>query len=54
MTFDPVTGVFRGIPAQTDVTIYAMAIKEYRNGVLIGQVERDMMLLQDWNSLFLY
>ncbi len=44
MTFDPVTGVFRGIPAQTDVTIYAMAIKEYRNGVLIGQVERDMML----------
>ncbi|HRH67846.1 MAG TPA: PKD domain-containing protein, partial [Bacteroidia bacterium] len=31
-------------PTQTDVTVFAVLVNEYRNGVLIGQVERDIQL----------
>lgn len=44
MTFNPVTGIFRGIPSTTDISIYALMINEFRNGVLIGQVVRDITL----------
>ncbi len=47
MTFDPQTGIFRGIPSQSDVSIYAVLVSEYRNGILIGQIERDMMLTSE-------
>ncbi len=44
MTFNPTTGIFRGIPSQTDVSIYAILVNEFRNGILIGQTERDMIV----------
>jgi gliding motility-associated-like protein len=44
MTFSPSNGDFRMKPSQTDVTILAILVNEYRNGVLIGQVERDIQI----------
>ena len=44
ISFDPVTGDFCFIPSQVDVSIFAVLVNEYRNGVLIGQVERDVQL----------
>ena len=31
-------------PTQVDISVYAILVSSYRNGELIGQVERDMML----------
>ncbi|MBK6988495.1 MAG: T9SS type A sorting domain-containing protein [Bacteroidetes bacterium] len=45
MSFNPVTGVLSGNPVQADFSVYAILVNEYRNGVLIGQVERDLSLI---------
>ncbi|MFN8145353.1 MAG: PKD domain-containing protein [Bacteroidia bacterium] len=42
--FNSVTGDICMTPTQTDVTVFAVLVNEYRNGVLIGQVERDIQL----------
>ncbi len=44
MSFNSLTGDFCMNPIQIDVTVLAVLVKEYRNGVLIGQVERDIQL----------
>ncbi|MFM9050896.1 MAG: PKD domain-containing protein, partial [Bacteroidota bacterium] len=42
--FDPRTGDICMDPTQLEVTVFAVLVSEYRNGVLIGQVERDIQL----------
>lgn len=44
ITFNPLTGDVCMTPTQADISIFAMLISEYRNGVLIGQVERDIQI----------
>lgn len=44
MTFNPATGDFCMTPTQIDVTVMAVQVDEYRNGVLIGSVERDIQI----------
>ena len=44
MSFNPNNGDFRMNPTQIDVTVLAILVNEYRNGILIGQVERDIQL----------
>ncbi|REK08026.1 MAG: PKD domain-containing protein [Bacteroidetes bacterium] len=44
VSFNPITGDICMVPTQTDVTVFAVLVSEYRNGVLIGQVERDIQL----------
>ncbi len=44
MTFNSATGDFCMNPTQADVTVLAVLVSEYRNGILIGQVERDIQL----------
>ncbi len=44
MSFNPATGDFCMTPTLADVTILAILVNQYRNGVLIGQVERDIQL----------
>lgn len=44
VSFNPVSGDVRMTPTQADVTVFAVLVNEYRNGVLIGQVERDIQL----------
>ncbi|MBP6335185.1 MAG: PKD domain-containing protein, partial [Bacteroidia bacterium] len=44
LTFNPATGDICMFPIQADVTVFAVLVSEYRNGVLIGQVERDIQL----------
>lgn len=44
MRFNATTGDFCMFPTQPDVTVMAVLVKEWRNGVLIGQVERDIQL----------
>ncbi|MFN8181302.1 MAG: PKD domain-containing protein [Bacteroidia bacterium] len=43
-SFNTSTGDFCITPTQQDVTVFAVLVNEYRNGVLIGQVERDIQL----------
>jgi gliding motility-associated-like protein len=44
MTFNTSTGEFRIAATQPEVTIMAVLVSEWRNGVLIGQVERDIQI----------
>ncbi|HRH65723.1 MAG TPA: T9SS type A sorting domain-containing protein [Bacteroidia bacterium] len=44
VTFNSTTGVMCMLPTQTDVTVFAILVSEYRNGVLIGETERDVQL----------
>ncbi len=44
MQFDPNTGDFCMTPQQLQVTVMAVLVKEYRNGVLIGSVVRDIQI----------
>ncbi|MEP7170908.1 MAG: PKD domain-containing protein, partial [Bacteroidota bacterium] len=44
MTFDPLSGDFCATPQSIQVTVMAVMVKEYRNGVLIGKVERDIQI----------
>jgi hypothetical protein len=43
-TFDPVTGNLCVTPNSPQVTVLAIVIEEYRNGVLIGSVVRDVQV----------
>jgi gliding motility-associated-like protein len=43
-SFNTVTGDICVTPQSMEVTVTAVLIKEYRNGVLIGSVERDLQL----------
>ncbi len=43
-SFNPVTGDICLNPQNIEVTVMAVLVKEYRNGVLIGSVERDLQL----------
>ena len=43
-TFNPQTGDICMSPTQLQVTIMAVLVREYRNGVLIGTVERDIQV----------
>ncbi|MBP6658062.1 MAG: gliding motility-associated C-terminal domain-containing protein [Bacteroidia bacterium] len=42
VTIDPVTGDITFTPTQTEVGVLSVLVQEYRNGVLIGSVIRDM------------
>lgn len=44
MQFDSNTGDFCITPQSLQVTVMAVLVKEYRNGVLIGTVERDIQI----------
>ncbi|MBA2349282.1 MAG: PKD domain-containing protein, partial [Solirubrobacterales bacterium] len=44
MTFDTQSGDFCITPQSLQVTVMAVLVSEYRNGVLIGQVERDLQI----------
>lgn len=45
LTFDPVTGQMSFTPNGTQVAAIAVRVDEYRNGVLIGSVIRDMQIV---------
>jgi gliding motility-associated-like protein len=42
--FNSISGDICMVPTRADVTVFAVLVSEYRNGVLIGQVERDIQL----------
>ena len=44
LSFNPRTGDICITPVAIEVTVMAVLVNEYRNGVLIGSVERDMQL----------
>jgi hypothetical protein len=43
-TFNPVNGQFCIDPTALDVGVMAFLVKEYRNNILIGEVERDVQI----------
>ena len=45
MSINSANGIVSGNPTHADFSVYALLINEYRNGVLIGQVERDLSLI---------
>jgi hypothetical protein len=47
VTLNNSTGELCLSSANTDVSTYALLVSEYRNGVLLGQVERDIMVSMD-------
>ncbi len=42
--FNSVTGELCMVPTQTDISVFAVLVSEYRAGVLVGQVERDVQI----------
>ncbi|MBL4755738.1 MAG: PKD domain-containing protein, partial [Flavobacteriales bacterium] len=44
VTIDPATGDVCMLPTAIDVTVMAILVEEYRGGVLIGSVERDIQV----------
>lgn len=44
LTFDATNGNFCVTPTQLEVTVMAVLVQEYRNGVLIGTVTRDIQI----------
>ncbi|TAH41908.1 MAG: PKD domain-containing protein [Bacteroidetes bacterium] len=44
MTFNSATGDICMTPTSLEITVMAVLVKEYRNGVLIGSVERDIQV----------
>lgn len=38
------SGLMCMVPTQPDVTVFAVLVSEFRNGILIGQIERDIQL----------
>ena len=44
VSFDSLSGLMCMTPTNTDVTVYAVLVSEFRNGILIGQIERDVDL----------
>lgn len=47
------TGLIEGMPVQSEATIYAVLVNEYRNGILIGQIERDLNFLIESSTNFI-
>lgn len=45
ITIESNTGLIEGVPTLEESSIYAILISEYRNGILVGQIERDMNFL---------
>ncbi len=45
LSFDSLNGEICMTPQQLQVTVMAVLVKDYRNGVLIGTVERDMQII---------
>jgi Secretion system C-terminal sorting domain len=45
ITIESNTGLIEGVPTMEESSIYAILINEYRNGILIGQIERDLNFL---------
>jgi gliding motility-associated-like protein len=43
-SFNPLTGDICLTPQSLEVTVMAVLVREYRNGILIGSVERDLQL----------
>jgi gliding motility-associated-like protein len=43
-TIDPNTGIVYFIPTQVQVGVMVVLVKEFRNGIQIGQVERDIQI----------
>lgn len=43
-TFNAITGDLCMTPIQSEVSVFAVLVSEYRNGVLVGQVERDIQI----------
>lgn len=44
ITINSTTGVVNFIPSQVQVAVICVLVREYRNGVLIGQVKRDIQI----------
>lgn len=44
ISIDGATGVINFIPSQIQVAVMCVLVREYRNGVLIGQVKRDIQI----------
>lgn len=44
LTIDPLTGILKCIPDKLGLFVFAYSVSEYRNGVKIGEVRRDMQL----------
>lgn len=45
VTFDSLSGVIVMNPTMLEQTVFAVEIREYRNGILIGSVTRDLQVL---------
>ncbi len=44
-TIDPVTGLLTGTPFTNGTFVFGICIREYRNGVLVGEVRRDFQFI---------
>ncbi len=44
VTFNSMTGDICMMPLQAEVSVFAVLVSEYRDGILIGQVERDIQI----------
>ena len=44
ITINSTTGVINFIPSQVQVAVMCVLVREYRNGLLIGQVKRDIQI----------
>jgi gliding motility-associated-like protein len=44
MTINPVTGQVRAVPASEGQFVYGICVKEYRNGVYIGETRREFQV----------
>ncbi|MEI6579336.1 MAG: hypothetical protein WCN92_07705, partial [Eubacteriales bacterium] len=42
---DPQTGDIQFRPMKSEVTVMVIKVKEYRNGVLIGEIRRDLQII---------
>lgn len=44
ITINPTTGIINFIPSQVQVAVICVLVTEYRNGIMIGQVKRDIQI----------
>lgn len=44
ITINSFTGIINFIPSQVQVAVMCVLVREYRNGILIGQVKRDIQI----------
>lgn len=54
ITINSSTGVVNFVPSQVQVAVMCILVREYRNGVLIGQVKRDIQIniVSQCNQIF--